>query len=183
MESLLFSGAFWGGILVLAGILIVINGFFNLQIPTFRIILAVIFIIIGITILGGGLRFHRHVNENTILFETGTLTAHPGVDSGSYKDYTIVFGSGLVDLSNIIPERGVINIKVTTAFGRGVVVIKSDIPVRINASSAFGDVRLPDDTYVSFGHNIYESENLKKNSNYLSIDASAAFGSISIIRK
>ncbi len=179
MENFLFTGLFWGAILILAGLLVVLNGILNLQIPTFRIIIAVIFVAVGITLLSGGFKIPRQADNNSVVFGTGKIEPQ----AGATNEYTIVFGSGLVDLSDIVPDKGIVNVKVTTAFGSGVIEIKSGTPVRIKATAAFGDVRLPDDSYVSFGHNVYESENIKKSGNYLSIDATAAFGSLKFVRK
>ncbi len=179
MENLLFSSMFWGGMLILAGILIVINGVFHTQIPTFRVIAAVVFVVIGIMILNGSFKWSGKVEQNTIIFSSGSMP----FSSGTNNEYNIIFGSGVVQLENLKLDKGNINVKVNTIFGSGTVEISHDIPVKIMANAAFGGVRLPNERFVSFGHDTYQSENLKKDENILFIDANAVFGSLRIISK
>ncbi len=179
MENFLFTGAFWGFLLVLAGILVVLNGLFHTQIPTFRIVVAVVFVAVGIMILNGGFKMRGHTDQNSVIFGSSTMSPPSEVNN----EYSIVLGSGIVQLKNISLEKGIVNIKVNTVMGSGVVELPSNMPVKISANAVFGDVRFPDGSFTSFGRNLYESDGLKTGSNYLYIDANAVFGSLRIIRQ
>src|SRR5271157_892305 len=90
METFLFSGTFWGCILILAGVLAIINGMFHTGIPTFRIIIAVIFVSFGILILSGGMKIQAG-GQNSAVFNSVIM----GSPSGN-NEYSILMGSGII---------------------------------------------------------------------------------------
>ncbi len=49
----LASGVFWGSVIILFGISIILNSVFGISIPVFKIVLALILIYFGISILAG----------------------------------------------------------------------------------------------------------------------------------
>ncbi|GEM_PF-1858857 len=180
MENFLFTGAFWGVILIIGGILIVINGLFHIQIPTMRILGAVILIAAGVMILTGGYRIHgrRFADQNTLIMGSDTVSS-----KGTSNEYSIVMGNGVVNLSGINIEKENVYIKVNTVLGSGVVEVPEGMPVKISASAVFGDVRFPDNTFVSFGHDSYNNGGTNKGGYCLFIDANTVFGSTRIVRK
>lgn len=181
MENFLFTGAFWGAILIIGGVLIVINGLFHMQIPTMRILAAVILVSVGIMILTGGFKMHGHAyaGRNTIIMESNTISSKPGSDN----EYSIVMGNGVVDLSGADIEKQNVYVKINTVLGSGVVEVPEGLPVKISASAVFGDVRFPDNTFVSFGHDSYNAGGTNKGGFCLYIDANTVFGSTRIVRK
>jgi predicted membrane protein len=179
MENFLFSGAFWGFILILAGLIVVINGVFHTQIPAFRVIFAVVLVSLGIMILSGGLGMHGVTDSNSIVLHEETMTA----PTGENKEYNIILGRGLIRLTNISLEKGNVNIKINTVLGRGDVEIPGNMPVKISANAVFGDIRFPDSTFISFGHNEYDSGGLKGGENCLYLEVNTVMGETRIISK
>lgn len=176
MEGLLFSSIFWGGILILWGILTIISGIFNLHIPTFSIIIAFVFIYVGIMVLSGGFKVTGKADANTLVFSEGRMGYS---DKNEDMEYNVIFGKGVIDLTKVQPDSQV-NVKVHTVFGEGIVQISSDIPVKITANAAFGSANLPDESVTSFGKHIYKSANFNKDQKYLNIEADSVFGSLRI---
>ncbi len=172
--GLLCSGLFWGTVVILMGLSIILNAVFGIHIPLFRIIFALILIYIGIKILTGGScwrndRMNACFNEKTVC-------------SSSVKDndYSIVFGKANYDLSAISLEGKSINASVNVVFGEAKVKVNTNMPVRIVAGSAFGEAVLPNGNTVAFGKSIYESPSFKEGSPALNIKADVAFGSLKI---
>ena len=88
MRIEIFSGAFWGIVLILTGILIIIKYLFNIQIPVFRILIAALFIYLGIRMLMGNYGFgHWRNYGNSSAFTNNEFTYSP-----NQNNYNCVFG-------------------------------------------------------------------------------------------
>ncbi|GAG65211.1 unnamed protein product, partial [marine sediment metagenome] len=96
-------------------------------------------------------------------------------------EYNIIFASGTVDLSKVKIEDEVKKIEVNTIFADGKVVLNPDIPTLIKASSAFGELELPDKSSVIFSSQKYRIGDISTNQGYLEIKASAVFGKLKFI--
>ena len=64
----LFSGIFWGVILILLGLAMIIKVVFNVSLPIFRIVFAIIFVYIGFKILVGGFGGGIKTEKNDVVF-------------------------------------------------------------------------------------------------------------------
>jgi len=78
-------------------------------------------------------------------------------------------------------EDEVKKIEVNTIFAEGKVILNPDIPTLIKASSAFGELELPDRSSVVFGSQKYRIGDISTNQGYLEIKASAVFGALKFI--
>ncbi len=174
MKTCLFcSGLFWGVILILIGLSIIVKILFNINIPVFRLTLAFVFIYFGIKLLTGGF-FSCHTQE--------PVFKEPPVTYGSVmNDYNVVFGKGVIDLTDVSVSSGSVKKKVNTVFGAGIVKINPETPVKIVVSAAFAGSKMPDGTLVAFGKQIFTSSNFKENENHLFIEANAVFGALEIV--
>ena len=175
--SFLFSGIFWGMVVILVGLIIIINVIFHTHIPIFSILFGLFFVWLGIKVLIGTNRPHR---PQQAIFEEKKIET----DSSSSK-YDIVFGKGVIDLTGYKIKEGGSRVEINTVFGSSEIKIDSAMPVKIRASSAFGSARMPDKSMVGFGENTYRSEVLKQTDtkNYLLIELHVVFGSAEVTAK
>jgi len=166
------SGVFWGSLLVLWGVSMILNAVFHVNIPFFRIAFALIVIWFGVRLLLGGR-----------CWKTGHSAVFTGAEYKPDKvqgEYSAVFGNLAVDLSGARLEGEVTRSEVNTVFGSGQVKLGSKYPVRIRASSAFGNVKLPDGRTIAFGDAKWENRTAKSGEKVLELKVNAVFGQVEI---
>ena len=169
----LSGGVFMGIIFLTVGIILLLNSFFNLNINIFKLTVGIIIVLFGVFVLFNGFGFQDSKN---IVFGEEIIRVSEVQD-----EYNIVFASGTVDLSKVKIEDEVKKIEVNTIFAEGKVILNPDIPTLIKASSAFGELKLPDRSSVVFGSQKYRIGDISTNQGYLEIEASAVFGSLKFI--
>jgi hypothetical protein len=153
----LFSGIFWGAILILLGISVIINIVFHIHVPFFRIILALILIYAGVRVLiGGNWGFGRCCSmksANAAIFSDAVFKKSAG------DEYTIAFGKGTMDAISLFSgDTGRTMIKLNTLFGHSTVIIPKTVPVLVRVNSAFSGVRMPDGSLSTFGQTVYKND-------------------------
>ena len=169
----LFGGAFMGIIFLTVGIILLLNSFFNFNINIFKLTVGIVVVLFGVFILFNGFGFQ---DSRNIVFREGTIRVSEVQD-----EYNIIFASGTVDLSKVKIEDEVKKIKVNTIFAEGKVILNPDVPTLIKASSAFGELELPDRSSVIFSSQKYRIGDISTNQGYLEIKASAVFGKLKFI--
>jgi hypothetical protein len=169
----LFSGIFWGIIVVLLGLTIILNVTTGVRIPFFRVFLGLLLIYWGISLLAGS-RFGR---SSTAVFSDSEIRA----TSAGKQD--VIFGRGVIDLSGMALKEGVNRYEVNTVFGASVIKLDPAMPVKVVASSAFAGVKMPDGGNIAFGETTYRSPNLKEDSTYLLVKTSVVFGGTEVVNK
>jgi hypothetical protein len=176
----LFSGIFWGCVLILLGISVIIKIAFNVHIPLFRIIFAFMLLYLGVRVLmgGGWSKNNFGTGNNTVLFTE--IKADLAQES---NEYNIIFGKGRVSLTDTSIVEKKKNVKMNTAFGAGELRINPAIPMIIHVKAAFAGARIPDGNLVSFGEYIYKTKSYVENAPAVRVEASVAFGSLEIIEK
>lgn len=172
MDKKRFNSMFWGIVVLLIGILLIIDYYADLHISIIRMIFAILFIYAGIMLTFGRSLFHT---KGSILFSDASYK----VDDPE-KEYSIVFSSGKLDLSEVSESAG--SVKVSVAFGEGRVYLNPSRPVKIKLSSAFGEGVLPDGSSVNFGTSYYEAGSSSEGK-LLLVDANVAFGELVISNK
>jgi hypothetical protein len=173
----LFSGLFWGIILILLGISIIIRIVFHVHVPLFRIIVALILIYFGIKVLVGGswMCWHHH----------GALSGSSHISHASgNNEYKVVFGTMTIDAAGDVAENSPERTSVKTVFGESKIIISSLVPTIIHIRAAFSGARFPDGNTLSFGETIYKNASLKPGvSPKREIDVNVVFGSVRIVEK
>jgi hypothetical protein len=167
----LFSGVFWGIVVVLLGVSIILNVVAGVRIPFVRIFLGLLLIYWGVSLLIGA-RFGR---IGAAVFSDAQVKA----TSAGKQD--IIFGRGVIDLSGIVLKEGVNHYEVNTVFGSSVIKLDPAMPVKVVASSAFAGVKLPDGGNVAFGESTWRSPNLKEDSTYLLVKTDVVFGGTEVV--
>lgn len=169
--NFLFSFTFWGLLLILTGLLLILRNIFGWDISIFRVILALILISFGASLLT---ERTRKQEEQNIMFSERSIEANKD------GEYNIIFSSGKVDLSNLKPGQ---KVKVNTIFSEGKIVINPDAPILIKGSSAFGSLSFPDKKSISFGDSQYQTKSFDQDKEYIKVESSVVFGDLTIIEK
>lgn len=139
----------------------------------FKLIIGIIIVLFGVFVLFNGFGFQ---DSRNIVFKEGIIRVSEVQD-----EYNIVFASGTVDLSKVKIEDEVKKIEINTVFAEGKVILNPDVPTLIKASSAFGELKLPDRSSVVFGSQKYRIGDISTDQGYLEIEASAVFGALKFI--
>jgi hypothetical protein len=145
--AFLFSGIFWGSVLIILGLSVIINMVFHIHVPVMRIIFAVVLIYLGVRVLIGG-HWCRTPN-NTAMFCESNVSM-----SGNHNEYNVLFGKATIDTSTTAEKH----IKINTIFGASTVKISKTVPTVVRVETAFGGVSLPDGNTVSFGNYTYKNK-------------------------
>lgn len=171
----LFSGIFWGSILILLGVSLIIRIMFNIHVPLFRIIVALILIYFGVRVLVGGSWFRPCCGTNTVVFSE--VKTEMSKDS---NDYNIIFGKGSVSFTDSALAAQNRRVRVNAIFGAGEIRINPELPAIVRVNSAFSGARMPDGNIVSFGEYTYKTKAYSEKSPALKIDATVVFGGLEI---
>ena len=172
----IFTGVFWGVVLILIGLGVIINVVFGIRIPIFRTIFALFLIYLGIQMLTGTSFWNK--SKKAAVFEEKKIEVTTASDK-----YDVVFGKGEIDLSGIKLKDRNVRVDINTVFGGSVIKINPALPTKIMASSAFGGAHLPDGNVVAFGQYTYKNDSFKDAKIYLLINASVIFGGIKFVVK
>ena len=99
-------------------------------------------------------------------------------DNKDGKQYTVVFGSSTVDLTDLSANGSNDNrIEVHTVFGETKVLLSKKSSFRIRANSVFGEARIPNENMVAFGSLNYENKGEKETPTWI-IHGNVVFGSL-----
>lgn len=133
----LFSPLFWGIVIVVFGLAVILKAVFHIDLPLFRIFFGLILVYVGVRILVGG-KFHPGFTTkgNQTFFGAGEMKY-----DGQQREFTSAFSSAVVDLKNLESETQ--PIQVNTVFGRTVVHLPKGVDVKIEVNTAFGATLLP----------------------------------------
>lgn len=175
------SGLFWGLLLIIIGLSLILKVVFHIDFPVVKLIVAFFFIYIGIKILVG--------NFGVSMFKAGPHDVAFG--EGSFreifqpaKEYHVVFGKGNFDFRNVqLPDSGHTEVKISTVFGASEILLNSATPVRVKSEAAFSGTQLPNGNSAVFGTVTYESENFDELKPYLLLKTEVVFGGVDIRRK
>ena len=146
----LSSGIFWGFIVILFGVGILLKSVFHVNIPFFKILIGIIIIFFGISFIVGAMSQRKsEAIFRDYNFNFGTIE----------KEYNIVFSKGVFDFTNFnFSNYNGGFIKINSAFSKSEIYLSRNFEYEIRADSVFGVVSLPNGESVSFG-NIARLEN------------------------
>lgn len=153
-----FTNVFWGILLVLWGVSLILRGLNIVDWPLGKIFIAVVIIMIGVRMLFGGRSTHK-VKRGDRIIHTEQMSEH-----------STVFGSQTIDLTELDPNSG--PIEINSVFGSTVVHLPSDIDFKIESTAVFGPVIIPAKPVRN-----------KASLGTVKIEASAVFGKVVFIYK
>ncbi len=175
MRIEIFNGTFWGIVLIILGILLIVKYIFNVQFPVFRILIAVLFIYLGIRILLGNCCGYRSNScDNSAAFTEKEFSYN-----ANQNNYNCVFGSSSLDLSELqITANKTIDVSVV--FGEFRVKLNKDQNIEIISNTAFGSTDLPYENVGGFGSKTFRTPKFNESLPHLTIRTNVAFGSMKI---
>ncbi|KUG04540.1 hypothetical protein ASZ90_018031 [hydrocarbon metagenome] len=162
---------FWGILLVVLGIIIILRNYFNINIPIFRSIFAFILIYLGVMTLFGGFAVK---SGDMMLFNEGTIKV-----TDNAPEYNILFSSGTIDLSRLKTDSKPESIKVNVIFSNGKILVGPDLPLVIKLNSAFANSSFPDGSSINFGDHTYRTS-ASDESDPIFVEVSVVFGRVAI---
>lgn len=171
----LSSGIFWGFVVILFGIGILLKSVFHINIPFFKIFVGIVVILLGISIIFDAVKFKKiEAVFGDYNFNSGTIQ----------KEYNIVFSKEAMDVSNFdFSNYNGEFIKINSVFSSSEIYLSRDFQYEIRAESAFGTVRLPNGENVSFG-NIARLENAENSElKRINLHVSSVFSEVKILYK
>ncbi|MGC8764518.1 MAG: hypothetical protein ACP5QT_01350 [Brevinematia bacterium] len=173
----LWNGIFWGVVLIIFGLSVILKAVFHIDIPVFRLFVAFIFIYIGVKIIIGDKIIKPKATERDVIFSEGEFK----YNSEKTKEYNIIFGSGKIDLSDVgeLTENKVI--KINTIFGGGSLILKKNTPFRLKTSVAFGGISFPEGEAIYFGEK--ELKQGEKSTYFMDVELNVVFGGFKIFYK
>lgn len=173
------AGLFWGALLLLLGVSLIIKVIFNVDFPVFKILVGAFFVFLGLKILFGRVLIPEgKIGPNETIFTERTYD-FPEKD----REYSVVFGKGVYDFTNVDLSEGDFKVKVSTVFGGSVIKIDDDMPLRIDADAVFAGAELPDGNHAVFGSSHYSSDNYRPDSAALKIKVDVVFGGVQIVKR
>ncbi len=174
MRHFLFSGAYWGIILVIIGLGYIYNTMAGKHLPVFRIATGLVILSIGVQII------YSTVSPKKSNFTVFSESKH---NHSSSTSYSVVFGSTTIDLTNVDLSEGNVKKNVEVVFGAAEVYISEDMNVEIKAETVFGNTESPMGESSGFGDRSFEQVGDKKSPNRLIIKSECVFGNIEYIIK
>ena len=174
--SFISSAVFWGVIIILFGLSIILKEIFHIHFPFIRVLFGILLVFWGIRVITGG--SWKNKSESSSFFGSADINYDE-----SKNEYNIIFGRGNIDLfKSEVPDK-TRKIEVNVVFGNGNLILNDSIAARVEMNSVFGNVRAENEKSGGFGSSIYTTSAYKQDQPYLQIEANAVFGSINIENK
>ena len=169
---------FWGLVLIVIGLSIIIKIIFHVEFPIFKILIAFLFVYLGIRILIGG-SWHcwgpQRDNHNVIFGEAVFTKFEPG------HEYNVIFGKGTFDFRSYRPAGNTPeNIKINTVFGNSTIILPDSIATRVNVDAVFSGAQMPNGNATAFGSTSYTSEDVDSLAIQLNIKADVVFSGLQV---
>jgi predicted membrane protein len=171
--SFLSSAAFWGVIIVLIGLSIILREVFHINIPFIRIAFGILLIYWGVKMISGG--FGRKWSRGDVVFNESKINYDEG-----QRDYNIVFGNGVIDLFKMAPPTEKKKIDVSVVFGHGSLILNDSIPMKVKMTAVFGSAEAPGKSANGFGESTFTTSAYSENAPYILVDATTVFGKTEI---
>jgi predicted membrane protein len=105
------------------------------------------------------------------------------IEATTAGKYDIVFGKGVIDLTDVKLEKETVKKEVNTVFGAAVIKINPEMPVKIVANSAFASTKFQDGNIITFGKYTYATKSFRETEKHLLVETNAVFGSLEIVNK
>ncbi len=174
--SFVSSGLFWGVIIILIGLSIILKEVFHIHFPFLRVLFGVLLIYWGIKVIAGNSWKSNKVN--TTVFSTGGKHF-----SRQEKEYNVVFGKGSIDLFKADAPAENTKLEMNVVFGSAELILNDSIPAMVQMNSVFGNVRSADRQTGGFGSGVFSTSAYSQDKPHYLIEANAVFGNINIESK
>lgn len=172
-----FSKIFWGLIVIIFGLSIILNAVFKIDFPFFRVLISIVIIYFGIRLLMGsfGMSSTSKSESTSIFSETNHKIEQ--MDEVQ-REYSTVFGKQTIDLSDLSIDQEA-RVEFNAVFGSQYIILPRKGNYKLKASAVFGSAMLPNEHQVAFGDGTYNSEGEGPT---LFIEGNVVFGQLRFIR-
>ncbi|MBN1158844.1 MAG: hypothetical protein JXA61_05650 [Bacteroidales bacterium] len=169
-------GLFWGLLLILIGLSIILRVLFGVKF--FGAVIALFLIFVGISMLiGKPWMFRSGKRDSDTIFEDRTIREMPGDET----EYNVIFGRTVYDFTDQdFPDDKSVRIKVNTVFGSTTIKVDRNKPVMVRSDAVFGSSTMPDGNTVAFGSVNYSTDSFSTEKNHLLIEAPVVFGALHV---
>jgi predicted membrane protein len=176
----MFTKMFWGVLIMLLGLYVVLNSVFKIHFPLFKLLLACALIFVGFRMLFSifsGNSTSSNAASHAIFSDSQQKVA----ELINNTEYETVFGKQKIDLREATFPTNKSQINFSCVFGSQIVKLPKNANVRVKASAVFGSVNLPNGGKVSFGDYTYtNAENTLAPT--IEISADCVFGNITFVQ-
>ncbi len=170
--------SFWGIILILTGVALLIRVIFNIEFPVLRILAGSFLVLLGIKIMAGSsLVWPIKTADNEFFFRSETIDVSPF----PADEYQLVFSRTTFDLSEIKHPDQIKDLKINSVFSGCTVYLPVDLPVNIRVDAVFAGVKMPARNTPLFGSGRYRSDDYDPEGPGLDIRVNVVFGSAVLI--
>jgi hypothetical protein len=135
-----------GALIALGGISIILNAVFKVDLPIFRLALGIFFLYLGVVFVVGTWSPQRR--EWAGWGEQNRLV--PRTASGQDLKYDVIFGRGVVDLTQLELGKEPQRVEINVVFADAEVKLDPAMPYELEATSVFGAARMPDQSTAAF---------------------------------
>jgi predicted membrane protein len=146
MNGLFFGGLFWGILISLIGLSIILKYAFNIDLHMIRLFFGIIIVLLGLRIVIG-----QTGNHHSATIKTQGYHHYDG-------ECNVVFSSRTIDLTRI-PENGKLPGEISVVFGSATVILPDSMNLEVSSTTVFGTTILPDRSYAGFGEDRYTIRN------------------------
>ncbi|MGI8892623.1 MAG: LiaF domain-containing protein [Bacteroidia bacterium] len=175
MFDFLFSGWFWGFILLIFATGLIIKSVFKIRLSLFFIFLLVCLIFFTVNLITG------NNSESVTYFASEKIVKLD--DISELNIYNAIFCKITYDLTQLEATGPDTKIEIKNLFGKTRILINKSQKVKVQSRSFFGSGITPDDTKTILGNHIYFTSRYSKNNPHLLIDTQNIFGSTEIYEK
>jgi predicted membrane protein len=170
-----------GFLFLMIGLSILLKAVFHVDIPLVRTGLALFIIYIGVKMLLGSFGWNHSIrdwdDDSSALFNSKNFKWESAGEG--HKRYSVVFGSTVVDLTDVKIKEKDETVEVDVVFGEATVLLSKNTPIRVRASAVFGEAKTPDENMVAFGVLNYSSPEQKQAQNgTLNVRGNVVFGAL-----
>lgn len=176
---------FWGILLLVVGLLIIIQHVFNINLPIIKILVGVFLIYLGLKMIFGsfgvkisGFGDARITTDTEVVFSESEFKINKTETGELNTKFTTAFGNSKLDLINIDPKELKQPIQITNAFGRTTIKTNPEHAILAKISVGFGSVKIRGQKLGALGDIEYKSDNFAENPNVLRLEIENAFGDI-----
>ena len=133
---------FWGGLLVVIGLQLLLNALFGLDLPLLRVAFGLVILYWGLGLIFG----NHHLFKWSYDWHYKSILYNAHNSSSS-----TIFNTQKIDLTTLDYSISRTVSSHQTVFGTTYIDIPYDVPVLINAQATFGTIRLPNNVILRSG--------------------------------
>lgn len=151
MKHIFSSEIFWGSILIIFGLSVLIKAIFGIDLPLIRIIFGGLLIYLGFSMITSWNKYpHCAKNTRTIWFSN--ISSTPDVIKSEYR---VSFSSIRIDLRSVPLDQLPSKILIDAHCSSVVLITNSNVPTIINIDARFASTKLPNNDTVAVGNTVY----------------------------